>query len=175
INQSALGEISHKLAWNPRPPLNALIFYGVDIFGWLPPSGTTRILLLILALSISSLALFRRRVDWQQFMLPCAVAIMPRVILFVLAQYAPGSPWATRHLIGSSVFIVVLIAFGLKSFPRSWVGVGLGMALITWCALAAPGGMASATRIPWRSVVRTIGNDCPACRIATHEPVFVGP
>jgi hypothetical protein len=111
-------------------------------------------------------------VNWSTISLPAALATGPPIALFLVARYAPGSVWGTRQLIGSAVFMVLMIGYGLTLHRHRWVAFGLGLALVIWCALgvrSAPAG------IPWREVVSALERDCAGCLIASQEGMFVTP
>jgi hypothetical protein len=172
VTQSVHREMGQSFAWNPRPTVTAIAFYVVEIFGWLETSGLTRGLLLVVALSLLPLALRWRDVNWSTMSLPAALATVPPIALFLVATYAPGSLWATRQLIGSAVFLVLIIGYGLTLYRRRWLGFALGLALVIWCML---GVRSAPTGIPWRELVSSLERDCAGCLIAGQEGMLVVP
>jgi len=172
LAQSEPREVSQVFAWNPRPTATDVVFYVVAIFGWLETPGFTRVLLLLVALSLLPVALRWREVNWSTISLPAALATVPPIALFLVSHYAPGSLWAMRQLIGSAVFLVLMIGYGLTLYRHRWVAFGLGRALVIWCALGVRSAPAD---IPWREVVSSLERDCAGCLIAGQEGMVVVP
>src|SRR5262249_10284813 len=168
MSQSALGEISKKVAWNARPSLADFGFYCIGTFGWLLTSGSSRYLLLMLVIAVLPFLWRWRNIGWQES-LPSALAVAPPVLLFLVARYGPGSIWAPRHMIGSAIFMIMSIGFGLTHHSRRWLGFGVSLALLLWCVLAVNGAFPGETRIPWRNIVDSLNRDCPNCTIVGQE------
>ncbi len=160
--------ITPNLAWIAKPTWHDLSYLYVQIFGWLPLSGTTRILFLVTGVVLLSLLLQSKNLDWGKIILIAGSALFPPVAAFLISRYGPVSIWALRQLIGSVVMIVCLLAVGLAAHRRA-LGLGLGAFLLAWCLFTLPGWFPEEMSPPWSPVAKALAETCADCEIEVPD------
>lgn len=138
-------------AWIGRPGVTGLVEFFVGIFGWGPWHGTTRVLIGLCLVALLSLLLHRGFSAPAHLPLVFALAAFPPVVLFLVSQYGPVSVWAPRQMIGSAVFVLLLIAIALSLHHRL-IGAALATVFATWMAIALPAAFPENMKPPWRAL-----------------------
>ncbi len=162
------GKLETNIGWIPRPTLFSLFSYYVWLFGWLPLHGSTRILLLLSIVGLSSLALRYKSIDRRVFFFILTLALLQPLVLFVFSVFGPLSVWATRQVIGSAVFLFCLLGLALGLHRRP-IGIALGVVLIGWCGLGLQDAFPEHSKPPWRSVASLVDAKCAGCDVVGAE------
>src|SRR5262249_42315416 len=112
----APSNLAQKIVWISRPGFKDVVRFYVEIFGWLNISGSTRYLLLVFCMTLSSIVFAKSLAVCDRKLLAtfAAMAVLGPVVAFVVSRWGPISIWASRQLIGSAIFMFCLLGIGLS-------------------------------------------------------------
>ena len=160
---------TEHLGWIGRPDFVSLADFYVSIFGWLPLHGSTRILIFLTVIAISSLILHYKSVNKLTLLLLGSMGLLGPLALYLVSVFGPISFWATRQLIGSAIFLVCLLGIAIDCH-RPLVAWSLAILLLTWCVIGLPDAFPKHSKPPWRQVASLVNKDCnDTCQVVAAE------
>jgi 4-amino-4-deoxy-L-arabinose transferase-like glycosyltransferase len=159
------------IGWVERPGATGLVDFLVGIFGFLGP-GSTRILLGLGVVTLLSLAVRRGPAAPRHLRLVFACAAFPPAVLFLVSRYGPVSMWAPRQMIGSAVFVLVLLAMTVGLHHRR-IGTMLAAGFATWIALTFSSVFPENTRPPWRALGARLDAEFRSAVVGTEDWVVL--
>jgi hypothetical protein len=156
--------LTQNIAWIPRPTWWEVPHLYMSVMEAYSRHGTRYIILALTMLIMSSLFLYRNRVNWSQTILFAFLAAFPLAAALVISRHAAVSVWAPRELVGPILAIFCLLALGLAAHQRG-IALILGSALIACSILTLPAFLPHNTTEDWRSYAATAREMCPRCSI----------
>jgi hypothetical protein len=167
INEPIMKGIE-RVAWIDKPNFFAFVSLYISPFGFSPIEGTTKLLIGLVAIILSSIVIKHCNVDKKNIIFFGILALFGPLVAFFASQYGPVSVWAPRQLIGPIIFFVCLIGIALALF-RGWMRILLGLVLIAWCILNVPNAFPENSKPPWRFVASLIAQKYQDQNIVVQE------
>lgn len=156
--------VTPNLAWMGRPRWPDLPYFYMQIFGWLPFSGSARVLFVATAIVLLPLFLRRGKASGSSLALLTGLAVIPPTAAFLISHYGTVPIWASRQLVGSIIAIVCLLGAGVAAHRRA-LGLSLAGFLLMWSLFTLPTWFPSEMTPPWKPVAKALEEKCADCEI----------
>jgi hypothetical protein len=158
------------IQWIERPGVRHLPAFYTDVFNRIP--GTSWILVLVIAVVMSSLVWRWRSADRRAILAVAALTVCGPVSAWLLSMFGPVSLWAARQLIGPAIFFMCLVGIAI-GLHRRWVGAALGGVLVAWTATSLVG-FPGYFDPPWRTIALFLDESARG-DVVGQEPWVVQP
>lgn len=153
------------LAWRAKPRWSTFWYWPMDIFGWLPVAGSTRILYVAIIVSVIGLR-YGANATYQRVLILFEV-LFPPLAALLISLCGPVSIFVTKQLIGAATMLVCLIGLGLGGLRRSF-GIILGLFFLAWSLMSLPTFFRHNT-LPGRELAASLHDSCSTCKVMVPD------